>query len=96
MLTKDVDIANNKDGNTVAFDNTDTQIGGVGFDLLSRTDDIWLYDTNSGYLYYDEDGDQFMDDAVTIAKVKNSGSVLDNTTFKSSDIQYDHDHSGTV
>ena len=65
-------IANNKDGN-VAFDNTNTQIGGVGFDLLSRTDDIWLYDTTSGYLYYDEDGDQFIDDAITIAKVKNSG-----------------------
>ena len=33
---------------------------------------------------------------ITIAKVKNSGSVLDDTTFRSSDIQYDHDHSGSV
>ena len=37
-----------------------------------------------------------MDDAITIAKVKNSGSALDNTTFKSSDIQYDDDGGGTV
>ena len=27
-------LANNQGGNTVAFDNTNTQIGGVGFDLL--------------------------------------------------------------
>ena len=85
-----------KDGNVLAFDNTNTQIGGVGFDLLSRTDDIWLYDTSSGYLYYDEDGDQFMDDAITIAKVKNSGNVLDQTTFASSDIQYEHDDHGST
>ena len=88
-------LANNQGGNTVAFDNTNTQIGGVGFDLLSRTDDIWLYDTSSGYLYYDEDGDQFMDDAITIAKVKNGGNVLDQTTFASSDIQYEHDDHGS-
>ena len=85
-------VANNIDGNIIAFDNTNTQIGTApGTDLLSRNDDLWLYDTSSGYLYYDEDGDQFMDDAVTIAKVKNSGNILDNTTFKSSDIQYDDD-----
>ena len=32
-----------------------------------------------------------MDDAITIAKVKNGGNVLDQTTFASSDIQYEHD-----
>ena len=61
--------------------------------MLSRSDDIWLYDTSSGYLYYDEDGDQIMDDAVTIAKIKNNANILDKTTFKSSDIEYDHDGS---
>ena len=34
-----------------------------------------------------------MDDAITIAKVKNNGNVLDQKmTFASSDIQYEHDH----
>ena len=35
-----------------------------------------------------------MDDAVTIAKVKNNGNVLDETTFASSDITYEHDDHG--
>ena len=87
-------VANNEGGFIQAYDNTDTQIGGPGTDLLSRNDDIWLYDTDTGYLYYDEDGDQIMDDAVTVAKVKNNGNPLDEDSFKSSDIVYDNDDNG--
>ncbi|PPR26333.1 MAG: hypothetical protein CFH34_01025, partial [Alphaproteobacteria bacterium MarineAlpha9_Bin4] len=82
-------VASNN-GGIQAFDQTDAQIGiNPGTDLLSRNDDVWLYDTNTGLLYYDEDADQIMDDAITIAEVNDSGSVLGTNSLKSSDITYD-------
>ena len=84
-------VASEDNGITQAFDNTDTSVTAQGIDLLNRNDDVWLYDTGTGYLYYDEDADQVMDDAVTIAKVKSDGITLDTNSFKSSDIIYNND-----
>ena len=69
-----------------AFDETDTRVS----DLLEISDDRWYYDTNDGRLYYDEDADQFMEDAIEVARVLDeSENPLDNTELQSSDILYD-------
>ena len=68
-----------------AFDQTNTQVS----DLLTINNDYWYYDTSDGYLYYDQDADQEMSDAVTIAKVTDStGNALDKTEILSSEIDY--------
>ena len=56
---------------------------------LTINNDYWYYDTSDGYLYYDQDADQEMSDAVTIAKVTDStGNALDKTEILSSEIDY--------
>ena len=73
------------DAGGFAFDNTDT----AQPDLLSIDNDYWYYDVNDGSLYYDQNSDQFIDDAVKIATVTNDGSTLTaQSTIKSSDITY--------
>ena len=68
-----------------AFDQTNTQVS----DLLAINNDYWYYDTSDGYLYYDQDADQEMSDAVTIAKVTDStGNALDKSEILSSEIDY--------
>ena len=44
-------------------------------DLLITSNDYWYYDTTDGRLYYDEDADQFMEDAIEIGKVTKFGKV---------------------
>ena len=74
-----------------AFDNTDT----AQPDLLSINNDYWYYDVDDGSLYYDEDADQFMEDAVKIATVTRDGSALSaQSTIKSSDISYSDETDG--
>ena len=74
-----------------AFDNTDT----AQPDLLSINNDYWYYDVDDGSLYYDEDADQFMEDAVKIATVTRDGSALSaQSTIKSSDISYSDENDG--
>ena len=68
-----------------AFDQTNTVVN----DLLSIDNDYWYYDTTDGYLYYDENADQEMSDAVTIAKVTNSdGNALNKAEILSSELDY--------
>ena len=57
-------------------------------DLLTISNDYWYYDVNEGNLYYDEDADQFMEDAVLISKVTNSSNNLTITSFHASDLEY--------
>ena len=74
-----------------AFDATDT----AQPDLLSINNDYWYYDVDDGSLYYDEDADQFMEDAVKIATVTRDGSALSaQSTIKSSDISYSDETDG--
>ena len=74
-----------------AFDHTDT----AQPDLLSINNDYWYYDVDDGSLYYDEDADQFMEDAVKIATVNRDGSALSaQSTIKSSDISYSAETDG--
>ena len=72
-----------------AFDSiTDTAIP----DLLAIDIDYWYYDIDDGSLYYDENSDQFIDDAIFVAKVTNDGTPLTpQSTIKSSDITYSDD-----
>ena len=68
-----------------AYNATNTQVN----DLLSIDNDYWYYDTIDGNLIYDQDADQEMTDAVTIAKVTdNSGNALDKTEILSSELDY--------
>ena len=64
----------------------DTQVD----DLLNTSLDYWYYDTTDGYLYYDHDSDQSMEDAVQIAKVTDNLSTINKRRINSSDITYDH------
>ena len=58
-------------------------------DLLTIDNDYWYYDTTDGNLFYDQDADQEMTDAVTIAKVTDSdGNALDKTEILSSELDY--------
>ena len=71
-----------------AFDETDTRVP----DLTAVSDDRWYYDNIDGRLYYDEDADQNMEDAIEIARITDaSDNPLDDTQFQSSDIVYDLD-----
>ena len=73
------------DAGGFAFDNTDA----IQPDLLSIDNDYWYYDVDDGSLYYDEDSDQFIDNAIKVATVTNDGSALTaQSTIKSSDITY--------
>ena len=68
-----------------AYNATNTQVN----DLLSIDNDYWYYDTIDGNLIYDQDADQEMTDAVTIAKVTDSsGNALDKTEILSSELDY--------
>ena len=75
-----------------AFDELNTAVA----NLLNISNDHWYYDTTDGQLYYDQDADQSMEDAVKIAKVTDiSENPLDKTELLSSDIQYDY-NSNTI
>ena len=75
-----------------AFDELNTAVS----NLLNISNDHWYYDTTDGQLYYDQDADQSMEDAVKIAKVTDiSENPLDKTELLSSDIQYDY-NSNTI
>ena len=68
-----------------AFTATNTNVN----DLLSIDNDYWYYDTTDGNLFYDQDADQEMTDAVNIAKVTDSdGNALDKTEILSSELDY--------
>ncbi len=70
-----------------AFDETNNSVT----NLLSISNDHWYYDTTDGRLWYDEDADQFMDDAIEIARVMDKNEIpLDKSEFQSSDIFYDY------
>ena len=68
-----------------AFDGTNT----AQPDLLTIDNDYWYYDVDDGSLYYDQDADQFIDDATKVATITNDGTTLKaQSTIKSSDITY--------
>ena len=67
-----------------AFDQNDNRI----LDVSQISTDYWYYNTDNGDLFYDEDADQDMTDAVQIANVKSFNSVLNSNQFTSSDIEY--------
>ena len=81
----DSTIVYNNPNTLDAFDQDNTVVN----DLLSIDNDYWYYDTTDGNLFYDQDADQEMTDAVTIAKVTDSdGNALDKTEILSSELDY--------
>ena len=56
---------------------------------MSTSNDYWYYDTTDGYLYYDQDADQFIDDATIIAKITDNSNPLTKDELSSLDIQFD-------
>ena len=68
-----------------AFDQDDNVVN----DLTNISTDHWYYNTRDGNLFYDQDADQDMTDAVTIAKVTDSeGNALSKTEILSSELDY--------